>query len=159
VAETYDAISTQTLTGTAASITFSSIPGSYTDLAIVTSGTNSTNVSFKLQFNSDTASNYSVTYLYGDGSNATGGRGTSATSITAMGRVSTSVANSLIHVMNYSNTTTYKTVIGRGSESSLTIAATGLWRNTSAITSITMTPESGTLQIGCTFSLYGIKAA
>jgi hypothetical protein len=60
--------------------------------------------------------------------------------------------------MNYSNSTTYKTILGRSNAAtSGTSAAVGLWRSTSAINSI----EIGTVSFtaGSTFSLYGIAAA
>jgi hypothetical protein len=61
--------------------------------------------------------------------------------------------------MNYSNSTTYKTVIGRGNLSSqLAIATVGLWRSSSAITSVTIIPENGNIAVGSTFSVYGIAA-
>lgn len=161
MAATYLPIATTTLGSSASSYTFSSIPSTYTDLVIVTSGTGSANASFKLQFNSDTGSNYSVTYLYGDGGgSATSGRASNQTEIGAMGRIGTSQANSLIHIMNYSNTSTYKNVIGRGNLSTqLTIMSVGTWRSTLAINSIKLTPESGTIDAGAILTIYGIKAA
>jgi hypothetical protein len=157
---TYTPIATQTLGSSAASVTFSSISGSYTDLIIVNSGTSSANGSFRLQFNGDTATNYSTTYLFGDGTSATSGRFSNQVAIFAMGRAGTSQGNGIIQVMNYSNTTTNKTVIGRGNlASQMAIVAVGLWRNTAAITSIVITPESGTIDAGSTFTLYGIAAA
>jgi hypothetical protein len=68
---TYEAIATQTLGSAAASVTFSSIPGTYTDLVLVVAGTLTTGTeNIVMQFNGDTGSNYSVTSLLGDGSTA-----------------------------------------------------------------------------------------
>ena len=158
---TYTPIATTTLGSSQSSYTFSSIPSTYTDLIIVLAGTSSNNISYKLEFNGDTASNYSNTYMYGDGSSATSGRSSNQTSIGGMGRTGTSQGNGIIHIMNYANTTTYKTVIGRGSlASQLVIAAVGLWRKTpEAINSIKLIPESGTIDTNSTFTLYGIQAA
>ena len=62
--------------------------------------------------------------------------------------------------MNYSNTTTYKTTLGRGSNVATDVEAiVGLWRNTAAITSITVAPSGGNMKTGTVLSLYGIKAA
>jgi len=62
--------------------------------------------------------------------------------------------------MNYSNTTTNKTVIGRHNGASGPVASVGLWRNTAAINSIRISNSSAVnFTIGSTFSLYGIKAA
>jgi hypothetical protein len=77
---TYEAIATQTLGSAAASVTFSSIPGTYTDLVVVIAGTLTTgsdNVSFQL--NGDSGANYSVTVLTGDGSTASSGRASNLT--------------------------------------------------------------------------------
>ena len=67
------------------------------------------------------------------------------------------------HFMNYSNTTTYKTLLSRsgtlgGSYTGTTLIA-GLWRSTSAITSILVGCTTNTFVAGSTFTLYGIKAA
>jgi hypothetical protein len=63
--------------------------------------------------------------------------------------------------MNYSNTTTYKTIISRGDNPGfLVIALANLWRSTSAINIITMVSETGNNFVtGSTFTLYGITAA
>jgi hypothetical protein len=62
--------------------------------------------------------------------------------------------------MNYSNTTTFKTMLNRSNVPSTGTGATvGLWRNTAAISSLTITSESGNLQSGSTFTLYGILKA
>jgi len=60
--------------------------------------------------------------------------------------------------MNYSNTTTYKTFLGRGNDpSSFVRQGVGLWRNTAAITSFSV--SGVTFSTGVTATLYGIKAA
>ena len=63
---------------------------------------------------------------------------------------------------NYSNTTTYKTALSRGMDTTngYVQAHVGTWRNTAAITSVTVLANSGsTLASGCTFTLYGIASA
>ncbi len=170
---TYESIATQTLGSAAASVTFSSIPATYTDLILVVSGLsdNSANIyeAMYMQVNSDTGSNYSNTSLYGDGSSATSGRATSATSVEITRLNSTFSSNTapgteIVHLQNYSNATTYKTFLGRTSNipnGNLNVGAVvGLWRSTAAITSIKVGPVVGTNFVaGSTFSLYGIKAA
>jgi hypothetical protein len=163
MAITYEPISTTTLSTATASVTFSSISGTYTDLVLVVNGQVSTSQQIALQFNSDTASNYSVTALYGDGSSAASARNSSTTSIVGgfgwFG--SATIGTSIINIQNYSNATTYKTAIGRGNLSSDYVhTGVGLWRSTSAITSITMFVSGGyNWNSGATFTLYGIKAA
>lgn len=157
---TYVALATQTLGSATASVTFSSIPQGYTDLVLIITGTVSSEGAVRFQCNGDTATNYSTTLLYGNGSSALSGRAANQ-NFGAVGRIGTVVSNSIIHFMNYSNTTTNKTVISRGNTSNLFITAQAtLWRATpAAITSIVLTPENAAnWDSGSTFSLYGIAA-
>lgn len=161
---TYDSIASTTISGSAqTSVSFNSISGSYTDLVAVLSGTISTSApSTTLRFNGDTASNYSYTYLTGDGTTASSSRGSSQTSIlvTYNGAISSSPNTNIIHIQNYSNSTTNKTVLSRASQAQYgTDAIVGLWRSTAAITSITFITGGTGFAIGSTFTLYGIKAA
>jgi hypothetical protein len=159
---TYTELRRTVVPSTTSSVTFdlTGISG-YTDLVIVANGTSSGDASFMMRFNGDSASNYSTTYLYGTGSSAVSGRVSNDSYIVAMGRTNTTGGASIIQLQNYANTTTFKTVIGRGGgAATLVIAAVGLWRSTSAITSILITPESSnTISAGSTFSLYGIANA
>ena len=158
MASTYTPIATQTLGSATASVTFSSISGTYTDLLIVFNGTSTAGNSIYTRYNSDTANNYSFTYLYGNGTTASSGR-TATTGNVYVCDVATSQTMATINVMNYSNTTTYKTSLNRGGPASTsTDASVGLWRNTSAITSVEVYTNS-TFTTGSTFTLYGIKAA
>lgn len=159
---TYTAIATQTLASAASSVTFSSIPSGYTDLQIVISATASGLVNGRLQVNGDTSSGlYSTTVLYGTGSSAASTRQSGQNSIWLDNTDTGSNTNvTTISLMSYSNATTYKTCLVRGSAASTQVDAhVGLWRNTNAITSITLFPSSGTYSAGSTFSLYGIAAA
>jgi len=160
---TYESIATQTLGSASSSITFSSISGAYTDLVIVTNtqrdATGSGVVGFLAQFNGDTSTNYSVTAVLGNGTTAFSGRDTNQTGIFVLTGQDSVWGNSIINIMNYSNATTYKTVLTRINTTTANVSAyVGLWRNTAAITSITLT-GAASLKAGSTFSLYGIKAA
>jgi hypothetical protein len=162
---TYTPIATTTLGSAAASYTFSSISGIYTDLVLVFTGTITapTSASFLMRFNGDTASNYSDTNIYGTGSAAGSYRDTSSTNIRvgAVNNGTGAQSNLIINVMNYSNATTYKTALARFNDAGAEVAAVvGLWRNTAAITSITLLLAStATYATGSTFTLYGIAAA
>lgn len=160
---TYESIATQTLGSATATVTFSSIPSTYTDLVLVCNfGASSSGQDFTFQFNGDTGTNYSFTRMYGNGTSAVSGRETNQSKIYADSvGVSTSLqAADIIQVMNYSNTTTYKTALVRVADAAKsTEAVVGLWRSTSAINSISLAMTSGNLLSGSTFSLYGIKAA
>ena len=160
MANTYEAIATQTLGSAAASVTFSSISGAYTDLVlVVNAGVSSTQL--RLQFNSDTGSNYSVTLIYGDGSSVGSVRSSNQTSAN-IGGLNTVFGTNIVHLNNYSNSTTYKTAISRYGfvdTYSETGAKVCLWRNTNAITTMLVFPTSGNFATGSTFTLYGIAAA
>ena len=161
MATTYEPIATTTASGSVSSITFSSISGTYTDLVIVANGSNgNADNSYLIRFNSDTGANYSYTGLDGNGSSATSFRD-SNTSEGAAGTIGTSNTTTIINVFNYSNTTTYKTWVARGNNASArTRAFVGMWRNTSAITSVTLTNNAASnFTNTTTFTLYGIKAA
>ena len=159
---TYTPIATTTLGSTASSYTFSSISGSYTDLVLVVNATGSTAADITLQLNSDTGTNYSSTILSGSGTAASSSRYSSVTKITldAYGYPDTTIGTYIIQLQNYSNTTTYKTCIARTNNSANGVSASvGLWRSTSAISTILVAVTGGTFAIGSTFTLYGILAA
>ena len=159
---TYESIATQTLGSAAASVTFSSIPSTYTDLVLVFNGTCTSGVvGLVLQFNSDTATNYSYTILSGDGSTASSSRSSNQTTMQVAGMTSSSQATMIASIQNYSNATTYKTVLSRQATATLeTRAYVGLWRATpAAISTILVSTSTSTFIAGSTFSLYGIKAA
>ena len=167
---TYTPIASQTLSSAAASVTFSSISGSYTDLILVTQGALSVNNnSLYCTFNSDTGSNYSSTSFEGYTNSLDSYRLSSQTKMLLSGvniGLATTVGFSMhiSNIMNYSNATTYKTTIGRwnntndagNKEIGMTV---GIWRSTSAITSINIFSQSGNIASGSTFALYGILAA
>jgi hypothetical protein len=164
MAKTYEPIATTTVTGSsAASVTLSSIPSTYTDLVLIINGTTQFDSNGGLRFNGDTASNYSWTRLQGNGTSATSGRGTSDTSIQSYmtGTGTAGIGNAVISIFNYANTTTFKTVLTRHQAASVaTRAIVGLWRKTpEAITSLTVLTDNSNWDIGSTFTLYGIKAA
>ena len=161
---TYTPLATNTLGSATSSVTFSSISGSYTDLFIViNSGSTASGQDIRCRFNSDSGSNYSLTYVTGNGSAASSGRSSSQTSMPLdyNGYLSGSIATTtIINCMNYSNTTTYKTILGRFNTAAFgTDMAVGLWRSTSAITSIEFLTSASTFLSGSTFTLYGIAAA
>lgn len=166
MAATYTPIATTTLGSAADSVTFSSIPATYTDLVVVIQAywtTTSGDIYIFMQFNGDTGSNYSTTVLTGTGSSAISNRFTDRTNMN-MDYYATIVddepSQRNINIMNYANTTTYKTAIYRSNRAGNgTDTMVGLWRSTSAITSILFDLESGQFASGSTFTLYGILAA
>ena len=161
---TYTPIATYTLSsGTQSTVTFSSFSG-YTDLVLVYSGRASGNLDATINFNGDTGSNYSETRLSGNGTTASSDRFSNLTKIYLDNNGNPSTVTqpniAIYHIMNYANTTTYKTIIGRSSEASHgTDGIVGLWRSTAAITSLTLGIDSGSWAAVSTFNLYGITAA
>lgn len=162
---TYDEIATQTLGSAVASVTFSSIPSTYTDLILVSSIFTTTSASVSFQLNNDTGSNYSYTVLDANGS-VTSNRQTNTSGIQLAAWSSnlgsaTKPSPAILQLNNYSNTTTFKTAVIRsaafGASTESLDAFVGLWRNTAAINTIKL--NSNNFQIGSTFSLYGIASA
>ena len=160
MAKTYEPIATTTLGSAVASHTFSSIPATYTDLVLVHSGASSASVDIYMRFNSDSATNYSRTFVYASSGTAASSRETNQT-LLYWNYQTTDISTGIAHIMNYANTTTFKTVISRENPVSFAVAAiAGIWRKTpEAINSITIGAFSGTMSIGSTITLYGIKAA
>jgi len=172
VSTTYEPIATTTLSTTSAvEFSFNSIPATYTDLIITAQVsaqyTSADNSQLCIRFNGDTGTNYSQTYINGDGSSATSGRA-SNTSTPSLGNLPLDTAPSatknliLIHIMNYSNTTTYKTWMFRNNRGSLAVRqGVGLWRSTAAINSVSLRDLPGlyNLHSGSIFTLWGIASA
>lgn len=156
---TYTLIASNTVSGSAASsVTFSSIPSVYTDLLLVFNGKGAASGNVTFQLNSDSGTNYSATVIYGDGTSAGSVRVSNQSSMN-IGSVGTDWSTNIISIMDYANSTTYKTAVGRYSRPDEVGAKVGLWRSTSAITTLLVGKSSGTYDVGSNFKLYGIEAA
>jgi hypothetical protein len=164
---TYKPLQSIALTSATTSITFSGIDQNYTDLVLVASTTVATaSGNLVMTFNGDTTSGlYSKTQIEGTGSTVTSGRTTGANNIGLDSNMGSDTINPSIHIVNltnYSNTTGFKTILHRQSSfwsaNPGTALRVGLWRNTNAITSITLTSTSINFNSGSTFDLYGIKS-
>ena len=155
---TYTPLASTTLGSAVASYTFSSIPSTYTDLIVVINPNTASVDNMNIRFNGDTGTNYSNTFLFGDGSTALSTRGTNRTTIAGTASGGWEIVR--WNVMNYSNTTTYKTVLNRMDDASVYVATNvGLWRSTAAINSITIVAGTGNLPVGLMATLYGIASA
>jgi hypothetical protein len=161
--KTYEPIQTQTVGTATTTVTFSSIPQTYTDLVLIVSAdVTSAGQNLYLTFNSDTSTTYSRTFLYGNGTSAISARNTLQPAIPLSEFAgSGSGSHTIANIMNYANTTTLKTVIHRGGYAgNITAVTAGLWPSTAAITSLSCVPTGGTTWIvGSIFTLFGIKAA
>lgn len=158
---TYVALDSQTLGSAVSSVTFNSIPQGYTDLILEFSYPSSSTSGYQigLQFNGDTGSNYSATVLYGE-SSAGSARTTNLTYARTGHAAGTTSFFMTCNIQNYSNSATYKTVIAQNGVVATGVYATAaLWRNTAAITSVTVMIDGGTLPAGATFTVYGVAAS
>lgn len=158
-----------TTSGSAASVTFSSISGSYTNLMIVASmrgDTSATNVVLDIQFNGDTGANYD--WIAENRYGATGANGTSTPrigNINAATDPASYPAAFYLFIPNYAGTTFYKAAeasdtLMSGALSTanmLSEQTTTWWRNTAAITSIKLFPAAGNFANGSQITLYGMK--
>jgi hypothetical protein len=165
----YESIATVTGTGSSGTLTFSSIVGTYSHLQIRGIGRSDyagANVQVAVRFNSDTASNYSGHYMVGNGSTTTasgaanqtfgeGGQVTGATS------TASAMGVAVLDILDYANTNKYKTLRSLSgfdaNGSGQALLTSGNWRNTAAITSITLIAGAGNWTTASTFALYGIK--
>jgi hypothetical protein len=175
-ASSYESIATVTVgSGGTSTITFSSIPATFTHLQLrATAKSNRSSFGFEhflTTVNSDTTyTNYRTHFVYGDGSAAIAGNeqpnpptlggffgGTDGNAARA-----NMFGVSVIDFIDYTNTNKNKTVKTFAGEDSngagFVILQSGLWVNTAAINSITISPQYGTLwSLYSSFALYGIK--
>jgi hypothetical protein len=166
MAVTYDPIATTTVAVATPSITFSSIPSTYTDLRLIFTCTGLTaGNDIALQYNGDTGTNYSFTRLSGSGSAASSGQATSFGNwrISFIGvYTDPSIPVTMqVDIFSYAGST-FKTGLsfasGDKNGSGYVSTNVGLWSNTAAITSMTVSSATNFL-IGTTATLYGIKNA
>jgi hypothetical protein len=171
----YDALSTVTLSSATSSVTFAGIPSGYKHLQIrasaqcnrATYGTDDLNITF----NSDTTTNYGYHRLFGDGATAQAGAASSTAFMQVLSGAGTgngsTFASSIIDILDYANTNKYKTmrtlsgddlnglVAGYGGYA---VLSSGLWRSTSAITSVSIVINTGaSFTEYSSFALYGVK--
>lgn len=165
-------ISSQTLGGTTASVTFSSIPSNYNDLKLVISARGDTTaypIAINLKINSDTTSKYSYTHLLGNSSAASSTRASSQT-VNAIQNVDGASATAStfgsweIYIPNYTSTGNKQFFDIDVVETNDTTAAHAniaanahLYTGTAGITQIDLTPSSGNFVQYSSFYLYGIK--
>ena len=167
---TYIKIASNTVgSGGVASVTFSSIPSTYTDLILYSSvRCTAAEDSFYLRFNNDSATNYSFRRLLGDGSSASSSSATSQAQIpnqfmAESGYTANTFSNNMAYIPNYASSNTKSVSLDSVNETNATnprmnIAA-GLWSGTAAITQVNLIPGAGNFAQYSTFTLYGISNA
>ena len=148
-----------------ANISFTNVPQTFQDLCVVVStrdaATAGNNVLIFL-LNGDGASNYSMTRLVGDGSSATSDRVSNSTfggwTFVPNSSVSSSIfGSSICHILNYTNTTTFKTMLTRGASDTngagFSSMAVSMWRNTAAVNGVLVATSNGGMVTGSTVTL------
>ena len=161
---TYEPIASTTLGSSSASVDFTSIAATWTDLRVILFGTASSSCQVNITVNGDTGSNYSWTLLSGNGTSAESARLSGRAQIrpdyyNSIGSSSPGLV--IFDIMSYANTNVFKTfLLGSALAGAAVHRTVGLWRSTSAITSVKCEADGGpTFSSGFTASLYGIKAA
>jgi hypothetical protein len=166
-------IATTTLSTATATITFSGIPQNYEhlQLRILFRSIRAANSDDpRMAFNSDTAANYSYHNLFADGSTVAAYNGVSTGAqivlppMPAASRAASAFGLSVVDILDYTNTSKYKTVRALGgyddNGQGYTVFVSGLWNNTAAINTITLTSlQSSSYAQYSSFTLYGIKRA
>ena len=166
-AGSYDLLETEILTGTQASVTFSSSNSTYgadyqhLQLRMTLRATTSNNINF--QFNGDTGSNYKSHFLYGDGSSAGSGYYPTNTKL-YLGNTSNTTnvfSGVVVDILDPFETTKNTTTRALYGDTSVNVVQllSGAWFNTAALTSILITQDSGSYTTGSRFSLYGLRSA
>jgi hypothetical protein len=164
----FESIATTTVgSGGVASVTFSSIPATYTHLQIRGIVQLEQSGEMDLQFNSDTAANYSYHRIYGSGSSVVveGAANTSQATVGYYVSAASIFNGFVIDILDYANTSKYKTIKSlNGTDTNgggLIVFDSSSWRSTSAITSIKFFSKdiSRDLNQYSSFALYGIRSA
>lgn len=160
MARTYEPIASVTVSGTSTnSVTFSSIPGTMTDLVLVARYSLTGAALPQVQFNADTGSNYSDTDLTGNGTSASSGRDSNQTK----GYLGNNAQNNNVivaNIMSYANANVFKTTISSYANAGAAVdRRVNLWRSTSAITEVKFYLSANNFADGAVVSLYGIRAA
>jgi hypothetical protein len=172
MAVTYEKIATTTISSTTSTVTFSSIPATYTDLILiggifrVTTGGNN----MSMQINGDTGSSYSSIFFEGSGTAVSVGKSSGAESAARFAAIgggfsasATEPISLIMQFMSYKNTNIWKPIISRYNQTSTIVGASvSHWRSTSAINQISLVRGSGgtaDFGAGSVLTLYGIAAA
>ncbi len=170
MADTFIKIATVTVgAGGAATMAFTSIPSTYTDLCLKHSGRSTFSLVASDVFYTinGTTTGYTGKLLYGTGTAAGVAAQTSGTSfnwggfIPGTNATSSTFGNNEFYIPNYAGSTNKTFSVdgvseNNGSEAYAQLVA-NLWSNTAAITSITLTPAYGNFAQYSTATLYGIS--
>jgi hypothetical protein len=168
VTNSYESIATVTVgSGGSSSIDFTSIPQTFSHLQIRgigrSTGAGSNWYDAFMQFNADTAANYSYHALEGDGVSASASASTSRSNMIIGYFGGVNVSGMVIDILDYKNTNKYKTVRAltglnqNNANDRGILLVSNLWQSTSAITSIKIFPSASSASQYTQFALYGIR--
>ena len=158
----YDALASSTLSTATASVVFAGIPSGYKHLQLRINYAASAGGILKMHFNGDTGANYTGHILAGDGASAYGGvPSSSPNALCITYSAGTSFGATIVDILDYANTNKYKvtkTLSGsdRNGSGDFEIDS-GLWLNTSAVTSLTISHQNGNISSLSSLALYGVK--
>ena len=173
MATTYTLISSNVLASTAATVTFSSIPATYTDLVLRISARSTaadTDVGYGVEFNGSATTVYSQTQVRGNGAAAASSYGTGDAYIAASRSIdgdtatASTFSSNEIYIPSYTASqnkplSLINVVEQNSASNAYIVAIAGLWRDISAITQIKLTPVTGSWKSDSSFYLYGIKSS
>ena len=171
VANSYESISTVTVgAGGSASISFTSIPSTYSHLQIrimAKQNDASAIAGMSMNFNSDTTlGNYPRHELYGTGSSVVSGgvaAGINNEEILFYAGSGSQFGPAVVDILDYANTNKYKTARALcgvdNNGSGYAVISSGAWLSTSAVNTITIASNGSTLSQYSSFALYGIKGS
>jgi hypothetical protein len=160
---TYDAIKTYTFATNGTTLSWTSIPNTYTDLVLVGYVKNTTGNNYEtfITYNGDTAGHYSQGFVINYNAALQAGQNLNINQLRPFKSGNSQWSSNQMNIMDYSATNKFKTSIGRtGDGTFATMLINGMWRSTSAINRIDITAESGSSFVaGTKFDLYGIASA
>ena len=173
---TYTLISSNVLTSSAASVTFSAIPSTYTDLVLrISARTDAATIwggNIQVEANGSTGSTslFSNTEITGSGSAASSARNSAASAwygdggrVDTAGNTASTFTSDEWYIAGYATANNKVASRSNASENNTTAAyinaSANLWRSTSAITSLFINSYAGSFVSGSSFYLYGLKSS
>jgi hypothetical protein len=161
----YVPLANLTLGSSATSVTFSSINQTYRDLVLVIDNARevaNNGAVMKMRFNSNSTSIYNEVEMSGNGTTRSASTNTNQPDFNlsqGQGMSNTNPMNFLVNIMDYSTTNKHKNVLVRTNfPAGLVQASAKRFADTTAVSSITLLPFTGSIAANTTFALYGIAS-
>lgn len=163
MADTFRKIATVTVgSGGSATMAFTSIPATYTDLCLLITSQTTSNNYIKININSDTGSNYTYKVIRGSGTAAGSFYQLDWTGTAyVFGYSDSGWSSHSVYIPNYTGSKIKSILSESVQEANTTTAYSwlggGIWNNTSAITSISIASQTLNFAQYSSATLYGIK--